>query len=283
MIWSGNSIVTKSAAVAIDPASITLYRWVLAFLLLTPFVGRAVWRQRRVVRAHWARLAVLGILGMATYQGLAYVAARTTSATDMGIILALMPLLSALLAGSFAGERITARRVIGALASLAGLLVMTTQGDPTMLWRGGAGIGDALMLVAVLANSLYGVLLKRWAVPLSTWQQLLAQIGFAILVVVPFWLISPMAAITPANAPLVVYAGTAASLGAPFLWITGVKRFGPSRAALFLNLLPPIVALLAWAMLGERLTVFHAIGGLIALLGVRYGLGGARVTTVRDP
>ena len=272
LIWSGNTIVTKAAAAAIDPASIALYRWVLAFLILTPFALRPILRNRDIVRQNWLKLATLGALGMAVYQGLAYNAAKTTSATNMGVMQALMPLLSALLAGALAAERLTRWRIAGAVSSLAGLVIMTTHGRAASLLEHGPSPGDALMLIAVTANSLYGVLLKRWSIPLPTWQQMYVQIAFAIALLFPFWLLGPMNPITAANAPMILYAAIPASLAAPFCWITGVKRLGAARTALFINLLPPLVALVAWTTLHETLDTAQLAGAALALLGVSLGL-----------
>jgi len=271
LIWTGNTIVTKAAAVVVEPASIAFYRWLLAVLVMTPFLLRAVWRQRAIVTAHWPKLALLGCLGMAIYQGLAYKAAQTTTAINMGIVVALMPLFSALLGGLLAGEKPSAARIGGALLSLAGLVVLTTHGQPGELLHGAVHIGDMLMLVAVFANALYGVLLRRWALPLSTWQQLYVQAGFGVLVLLPFWLAAPISPITAHNVPLILYAAIPASIGAPFCWMTGVKRIGPARASLFMNLLPVFVALTAWALLGEHLHTYHVLGGLLALAGVWWG------------
>lgn len=273
VLWSGNTIVTKSASGLIEPASIAFYRWVFAFVVLTPFLGRAVWMQRAVVRRHWARLATLGILGMAVYQGLAYEAARTTSAVNMGVIVALMPLMAVLLASAMSGEGLRARTLVGALLSLVGLVILVTAGDPVQLVRGGVHIGDGLMIVAVFSNALYGVLLKRWsAIGLTIWQQLYCQIAFGTLFILPFWLLTPASPITAQNLPLILFAAIAASIAAPFFWVTGVKALGAARATLFINLLPVIVALLAWSLLGEALHAYHAVGGVIALIGVAIAL-----------
>ena len=271
LIWTGNTLVTKLASAVIEPAAITLYRWLLAGLVLTPFLLRAVWRQRAIVMAHWHKLAFLGLLGMGMYQGLAYEAAKTTSAINMGVVVALMPLLSALLASFFAGEALTVSRIGGAGLSLAGLLYLSTRGHPGELLHGATHWGDALMLIAVASNALYGVLLKRWAVPLSTWQQLYVQIGFGVLLLLPFWWLAPASPITAQNLPLILYAGIPASIGSPFFWMTGIKRIGPARASLFMNLLPIFVALAAFTLLGEQLHDYHAVGGLLALAGVWWG------------
>ena len=271
MIWTGNTLVTKLASVTIEPAAITFYRWLLAGLILSPFLLHNVWRQRAIVAAHWPKLAFLGFLGMGMYQGLAYEAAKTTSAINMGVVVALMPLLSTLLGNLFAGEALTAARIGGAGLSLLGLVFLSTHGHPAELLDGTAHLGDALMLLAVASNALYGVLLKRWAVPLSTWQQLYVQIGFGILLLLPFWWLAPSSPLTANNALLILYAGIPASIGAPFFWMRGIKQLGPVRASLFMNLLPLFVAGAAATLLSEQLHAYHAVGGLLALAGVWWG------------
>jgi len=271
-LWAGNTIVTRGAAGVVEPASMAFYRWLLAFAVLTPFLLPSVWRQRAVVRAAWPKLALLGVLGMALYQGLAYEAAKTTTAINMGVIVSLMPLMAVLLAGLLSGEAPTARRLAGVAVSLAGLLVLVTGGEPARLIETGIRFGDGLMLIAVFSNALYGVLIKRWTTALTSWQQLYVQIGFGTLFILPFWLASPVSPPTPAAVPLILYAAFAASLLAPVLWIAGIRRLGAARATLFLNLLPPIVAGLAWGLLGEEIHGFHLVGGAVALIGVAIAL-----------
>lgn len=270
LIWTGNTLVTKSAADAIAPGAIAFYRWVLAGALLTPFVARAVWRRRALVAQHWRKLAVLGMLGMGLYQGLAYEAAHTTSAINMGVIVATMPLLSALFAAAAGIDALTPGRIGGALLSLAGVVVLAAQGAPARLLHGGLHPGDALMLLAVASNAVYGILVKRWALPLTTWEQLYVQIGFGILFLLPFWWFAPAAPLTARSLPLIAYAGTAASIGAPFCWMNGIKRIGPARAAVFMNLLPLLVAVGACVLLGERLHAWHGAGGALVLAGVAW-------------
>ena len=280
LIWTGNILVSKAAATVIEPAAIAFYRWLLAGLVLSPFLAHTVWRQHAIVAAHWPKLAFLGFLGMCMYQGLAYEAARSTSAINMGVIVALMPLLSAGLSSFFTGERLTPARIGGAILSLTGVFILTTQGHPEKFMQGAAQAGDALMFIAVLSNALYGVLLKRWALPLTTWQQLYVQIGFGILLLLPLWWLAPPSPITTENIFLILYAGIAASIGAPFFWMSGIKHLGPVRTSLFMNLLPLSVALTAYALLDEHLYVYHAIGGALALMGVWWG---QRQPAVRNP
>lgn len=268
LIWSGNTIVTKASAGVIEPASISFYRWLIALVLLSPFVASGLWRNRAMGLRHWRKLFVLGMLGMVVYQSIAYEAAKTTTAINMGLIAALMPLISTLFASAFAAERLTAPRVLGGVLSLVGVAYLIARGDPDLLLSGGLHVGDALMLLAVLANSLYGVLLKRWSLPLSMWQQLWWQIAFATLVLLPIWLVSDISPLMADNLPLVLYAAIPTSLLAPYCWMLSIRTLGAARSSLIINLLPLMVVVLAWAILGERLESFHFVGGGLALLGV---------------
>ena len=73
-------------AATIEPAAITFYRWLLAGLILSPFLLRTVWRQRAIVAAHWPKLAFLGFLGMGMYQGLACIFHATHGMTWCGSV-----------------------------------------------------------------------------------------------------------------------------------------------------------------------------------------------------
>lgn len=271
LIWSGNTIVTKASAGVIAPASISFYRWLIALILLSPFVAAGLWNNRLMLRRHIAKLAVLGLLGMVIYQSLAYEAARTTSAINMGMLVALMPLIAILCAAALAAERLTWASIAGGMLSLVGAAYLIARGDPALLLSGGLHVGDALMLVAVVANALYGVLLKRWALPLPMWQQLWCQIAVATLVLFPLWLMSDISPVTTTSLPLILYAAIPTSLLAPYCWMIGVQRLGAARSSLYINLFPFLVVILAWALLGERLELHHLIGGGLALVGVAIG------------
>ena len=156
IIWSINSIVSKLSADAIDPAAISFYRWLLALLVLTPFVLPGVWRTRQVIKPHLWRLAILGLLGMVLYQSLAYYAAQSVSALFMGIIGALIPLLTVLL--SVVILRIAATRGLrlGRIISFTGLVWLVSEGNVMQLLNHGLGKGELLMLAASYPTSSRG-------------------------------------------------------------------------------------------------------------------------------
>ncbi|MGP6488133.1 DMT family transporter [Duffyella gerundensis] len=268
LIWSINAIVSKLSADAIDPAAISLYRWLLAFLVLTPFVLPGVWRNRQRVRQVWWQLALLGLLGMVLYQSLAYFAAHTVSALFMGILNALIPLLTVLLSVPLLRLAPTVGILLGSVISFSGLVWLVSAGEPQQLMTHGLGKGELMMLAASTSYALYGVLTKRWSIGLPNWQSLYVQIFFGLLFLTPNFLLAPEVTLNLHNLPLVLFAGIPASIIAPFLWIQGVQRMGASTASIFMNLVPIFTALIAVLFLHEQLHSYHFIGGGLTLVGV---------------
>jgi len=268
LIWAVNTIVSKLAVGVIDPAAISFYRWLLAGVLLACVFGRPVWRQRAVIRPYLGKLFVLGMLGMVMYQCLAYVAAQTTSATNMGILASMMPLLAVGLSLLLLGEAATVGAVAGGMVSLAGLVYLLSHGEPAALLAKGVAVGDGMMLLACLSYAAYGVLLKRWKIPLTNWHSLLIQVWCAVPVLLLYYLARSAPPVTLGGLPLVLFAGIPASIVAPFLWMHGLARLGPSRATTLMNLLPVFTVAIAVLFLGETVHAYDLIGGAVTLLGV---------------
>ncbi|MFC0225337.1 DMT family transporter [Serratia aquatilis] len=268
LIWSINAVVSKVSATAIDPAAISFYRWLLALIVLTPFALPGVIRHWPSVRANWWKLMILGLLGMVLYQSLAYYAAHTVSALFMGIINSSIPLLTVLI--SIVALRIapTVGIALGTLLSLAGLVWLVSAGQPGLLLQHGIGKGEWMMFGASASYALYGVLTKRWAIPLPNWQSLYVQILFGVALLLPNFIMTPDVQLNSQNIPLVLFAGIPASILAPFLWILGVMRLGANKASIFMNLTPVFTAVIAVLFLHEQLQNYHLIGGGITLLGV---------------
>ncbi|AWH88452.1 DMT family transporter [Limnobaculum parvum] len=268
LIWAINAIVNKLSAGAIDPAAISFYRWALAILIMTPFILPGVIRGRKSIYPYWWKLLILGFLGMALYQSLAYYAAYTISALTIGIFVSLIPLLTVLLSILILKTPPTLGVILGGLLSFSGLVWLISGGNPAGLLSIGVGKGELMMLTAATAYALYGVLTKRWSIPLSNWQSVYIQSFFGMMLLLPDFLMTDDISLNAHNIPLVLYAGIPASVIAPFVWVQGVMKLGASKAALFMNLTPLITAIIAIIFLHEPLHSYHIVGGTISLIGV---------------
>ncbi|MEE4080435.1 DMT family transporter [Pseudomonas viridiflava] len=267
-IWSVNTVITKAASEVIFPSEIGFYRWLLAGLLFTPFMLLPVWRNRAAIKPLLGKIVVLGALGMAVYQSLAYFAAGMTTATNMGIIQSLVPVMALGLSIACLGTRLTWGALLGAVISFAGVIVVVAAGNLTGLIEQGMNRGDAIVLFAAAAYALYSMLLKKWQLRLPPLHLLYMQILVAIVVLFPLFILSPRTGLNASNSALVLYAAIPTSMLAPWLWMTSIMRLGPSRTTLFFNLMPIATALIAAVALDEQLALYHLYGGALTLCGV---------------
>ncbi|MGB6189691.1 MAG: DMT family transporter [Aeromonas molluscorum] len=267
-IWAGNGIVSKLSVGLLSPAAMAWSRWLVAALILTPFLARSAWRQRVRIWAGFGKLAMLALLGMVLNQTFGYYAAQTLGATEIGLMMGLTPLLTVLLSAWVLHERPSWGALLGGLISLLGLLVLLGQGNPAQLLQQGVQAGSLYMLMSALTYALYSVLLKRWQLGLDSWTMLYGQVLCSLLFLTPFFLLNDGTLPDSSALWLILYAGIPTSALSPWLWMQGISRLGANRTAIFMNLLPIMTAVLAVSLLGETLTPYHLIGGGLTLFGV---------------
>ncbi|UAK71384.1 DMT family transporter [Aeromonas enteropelogenes] len=268
LIWAANTVVSKAAAGVVDPAAISFYRWVIAALALSPFCLPALWRRRSEIRPWFGKLLVLSLLGMVLYQCLAYYAAHSTSATNMGVIGSLLPLLTLLQGALFFGQRPGKQALLGMSLSLFGVLWLLGQGEPLALLHTGINPGDGMMLLGAASYALYGLLIRRWQLPFGPWLNLYLQILLAVLLLIPVALSAESLAVPREGWGMVLFAGIASSLFAAYCWMRGLATLGPERTSVFMNLMPLCTALIAVITLGEPIHGYHLLGGGLILGGV---------------
>ncbi|HCG7766971.1 TPA: DMT family transporter [Vibrio parahaemolyticus] len=268
MIWGGNSIVNKMAASTIEPSAMSFYRWFVAIVLLTPFCLPAVIKQRHVIRPYLTKLAFLALLGMVLNQSLGYYAGLTTTASNMALITSLVPLISVFLSVPLLGKSVSMLSIVGGVISLGGLAFMLGHGDVTYFLHQDMTQGDSLMLLAALVYAAYCVLLKRWKMPFNSLTLVYMQGFFSVIMLTPLWLSSEQLLPSQEALPLIAYAGIAASIFAPLMWVKAIDLIGADSSAMFMNLMPVVSVALASTLLGEEIHVYHIIGGLMVISGV---------------
>jgi len=115
LFWAGNAIVGRLAVGLIAPMALNASRWLLAGLVLLPFVWRPMLAHRAAIRRDWLVITILSICGMVSYNALQYLALTTSTPTNVTLIAASGPVFTLALGALFFGERLDLRRVGGAL------------------------------------------------------------------------------------------------------------------------------------------------------------------------
>ena len=268
LLWGVNTLVTKLASGTVGAVDISLLRWFFAAVVVSPWAIPRLRRNMAVIRPNLGRFFLLGLLGSVVYQCAAYYAAHFTSATNMGVIQSLIPLITLMLSAIFLRHRVTALVVAGALVSAFGVVMVISHGDPRQLTVQGLNRGDGLIVLGATAFALYNLLMHKWKLKVSLVESLFMQASTATIMLVPLWLAFGEGVHGAAAWGCIAFAGIGASVMAPLCWMAGISRLGAARVTGFFNLVPIVTAVLAVFALGEKLTVTTACGGLLTILGV---------------
>ncbi|MGI4720569.1 MAG: DMT family transporter [Janthinobacterium lividum] len=267
ILWAGNAIVGRLVREAVPPMTLNLLRWTIALVVLLP-LGRAALKHGSGVLANWRRYAMLGLLGVGLYNSLQYLALQSSTPINVTLVASGMPVWMLLVGRLFYGVAVKRKQVVGALLSIAGVLVVLCRGDVHQLLGLRLVIGDLYMILATIAWSFYSwMLMQQKDAPglRADWAAfLLAQVGFGVLWSAALaggeWALQgvQVAWSWPVGAAL-LYVALGPAVLAMRCWGAGVQRAGPSIGAFFVNLTPLFTALLSSAFLGEAPHLYHVL------------------------
>lgn len=271
-LWAANYIIARKAPGVVEPYTLALGRWALAGALLV-FMARAeLWRERRAVAAVAYQYGMLGFFGMLVCGAWVYKGAQTTVAMNIALIYSASPVLIALGAVVWLGERFSSRQVLGVVVAMAGVMHVVVKGQWLALTQVQWVAGDGWILAAMVSWAFYALLQKKWTSHLSSTARLAAICAGGVLVLLPGAVWEMAQSSTPAwslNATvLVVVAALLPGLGAYWLYGWAQKILGASRVAVTLYLSPLYAALAAWGVLNEPLGWHHLVGATLILPGV---------------
>ncbi|WP_374303925.1 DMT family transporter [Ferrovibrio sp.] len=269
--WAGNLVIGRAISQTMPPVSLAVGRWLVAILVLAPFVAGAAWRQRVLLWRHRWLVLLCGGFGVAGYNALAYVALKSSPAANVAFLNSTLPLMIPLAAALISREAV-APRIISAIAiSFAGVAWIVSAGDWSVLQELRLASSDLLVLLAVLNYALYSVLLRRRPAGLQPLVFLAATIIAGLLVLLPFWVWEMASGAKlpsdPAAIGAVLYIGVFASLLAFILWNHCVARLGATVTGISFHLVAIFTAMLAWLLLGEPIQAYHVAGMILILTG----------------
>ena len=283
LFWAGNAVVARGTVDSIPPLSMAFWRWVIALAILLPFGLPGLLRHRQIIRQRLGSMLALATFSVGAFNSLLYLAATTTTATNIALINATIPIFIALMAWLLLGDRTRPIQALGIALALLGILTVVARGDLSVLTGLQAQPGDLIMVAAVFSWGLFSVLLRRQAVPLPALTFLTTQILLGALVILPFYLadlflFSGGFDVNGRTIPPLLYFAVFPGILAYAFWNHGVHAVGPSKAAIFMYLTPVFASVLAGIFLNESLGLFHVVGGLLILSGLLLATRAGRPT-----
>jgi len=226
----------------------------------------------RLDRRRFGAMLALALTGAFAFNAFFFASLQRIPAGVGALIQALNPVGIAVGAALVYGDRLTRWRWLGIALALAGTAVVVGKPADPAATAAGRYLGEALMLGSVaswIAYTLIGrsVLIRTSSLGATTWAALFGTLLLGACAVFEH----PWAALTalPLKGWLAIgYLGAFGTVLA-FLWYNqGVQRLGPTRAAVFTNLVPVFGVAIAALMLGEPIVASMVVGGLMVIAGV---------------
>jgi len=282
LFWAGNFVVGRAVADQHAPLTLSFYRWLLALLILSPFIIKPIWKQRRVIQKNILNITVLAILSISAFNSIAYIALQYTSATNATLLNSFIPIFILLISGLFFKESISKKQVLGVFVSLLGVIAIITRLDFGVIAQFKVNIGDLWMIAATLVWALYSVLLKYLRPKeLSPLPFLGIMLIIGVIALIPVMIINPFNEATmqwnDKMMKALAYIAIFPSIISYLSWNYGIQKLGAAVGGQYIHLMPLFGALMAVLFLGESIRLYHLVGGVCIALGLWLSISRASV------
>ena len=253
-----------------EPASFLSIRFALAALALLSL--SILFPQFKTMKLQWQQLAhaaVAGVLLQAIYLGGVFAGVNEGIGAGLSsLIVGIQPVLTVLLAALWLSEKLNKSKVIGITLGFIGVALVTAEWGQIDDVISAKGIGFCVAaLIGITLGTLYQ---KRFCQKIDLHFNMIAQYIASALFLLPFALTWESYSIdwTPKLQLVMVWLVLVLSLGAVFLLMWLIKVGEAGRVSTLFFLVPPVVAIEAWWLFDEPLTLSVIAGTMLCIVGV---------------
>ena len=267
ILWSAGFAVAKIGVEHAQPITLLAWRYGLVVTLLLPvaLILHPAWP---ATARGWADIAIVGFLIQVVYFVLCYIAFKSgVSAGGVAIIVCLQPILVALIAPRFVGERVSLRGWLGLGLGLAGA-ALTIWSRSAIAAENAIGLG--LVVVALFGITAGTLWEKRFGIRQHPVAVNLIQYGVGAAVTIPLALLTEDTTVSwdVEFVAVLAYLVLGNSLVAIGLLLAMIRQGEVARVSSLFYLVPPLSALFAWPLLGEAMPPLGWVGMALAAGGV---------------
>jgi drug/metabolite transporter (DMT)-like permease len=268
-IWGITFVSTKILLDVFTPIEILVFRFVIGYLALTLVYPR---RMGLRSRAEEILMMAAGLCGVTLYFLLENIALTYTYASNVGVIIAIAPFFTAILAHFFlAGEKLRLNFFIGFMSAIIGIFLISFNGITVLQLN---PLGDLLAVLAAAVWAVYSVLTRKISSlgyhTIQTTRRIFFYGLLFMMPALPFfnftWSLKSLA--QPVYLFNLLFLGLLASALCFVTWGLAVKRLGATKTTVYIYLVPVITVATSVLVLQERLTGLAVLGIALTLLGL---------------
>jgi len=270
LLWAANIPLVKDALREFSPMSFNALRIPLSALLL--WIPMLLLKRRIHIQPRdiW-KILVLGIIGNVFYLTLFIHGLELTKAGNVGLLMSVGTVFTALLSRLLGHEYQDRRVWVGIFLSFGGVAVILLESAEFAVGTGTL-VGDLITLTAACCWSVYTVFSKtlmRSYSPLTFTTLTLSVGAFALFFLsLPDLMDLNWGQISTKSYLELGYSSVFSLAVAYSIWFYCVDRLGSTKTAIYINLVPFGTLLFAWFFIGEEITLLQILGGVLILSGI---------------
>ena len=269
---ASNLIVARGGVEYVPPISLAFWRWTLVFIILLIFNFYFLKDKLRVIKKEFFKLFFLGAMGCGVCGAFPFLAGKTTTIVNMGIIYTSSPIFIILISSLFFREKINYLKIIGLISCLIGVFIIIIKGDISFLINLKFTIGDLWMLGAAIGWALYSIYLFYWKSDLAVFPRFTLIAFFGAVSLLPFYILEENFFLKTNfdNNFLfwVSFAAISPGIIAFSLYTLTQKYLGASTTGFTLYLFTVYGAFYGIFLFQEKLELFHYIGTILVFIGI---------------
>lgn len=268
IIWGAASPIFKWSMQEIPPYTLGTLRFLLAALIILPFVYKKI----AIKKADFPKMLALAAIGITLHIAVFFLGLQMTSSINVPILSALSPVL--LIIGSvwYLHEKLKKKIIIGTLISLVGIAIIVIQ-PILMTGPDGSIPGNLLIILSIILGAIYTLLLKKYslsypALTVVFWTFLLGGLLFIPAFITEIILLNPFANFDGKSLVGIGYGAIFSSAIAYFFYAFGLKYLTASEVGIFIYIEPIITVLVAVPLLNEIVHPIYILGSLFVFAGI---------------
>ena len=269
---ASNLVVARGGVEYVPPISLAFWRWTLVFVILLPFTYLSLRKNYKIIKNEFKKLLFLGAMGCGVCGAFPFLAGKTTTVTNMGIIYTSSPIFIILISSFFFHEKINFTKIIGLISCLIGVFAIIIKGDLDLLINLNFTIGDLWMLAAAIGWALYSIYLFHWKSKLKIFQRFTLIAFFGALSLFPFYISEELfferTAFSNEFFMWIIFAAISPGIIAFTLYTVAQKKLGASLTGFTLYVFTIYGAIYGYFLFGEKLENYHLIGTVLVFIGV---------------
>ncbi len=269
---ASNLIVARGGVEYVPPISLAFWRWTLVFIILFIFNFYFLKDKLRSIKKEFFKLFFLGAMGCGVCGAFPFLAGKTTTIVNMGIIYTSSPIFIILISSLFFREKINYLKIIGLISCLVGVFIIIIKGDISFLINLKFTMGDLWMLGAAIGWALYSIYLFYWKSDLAVFPRFTLIAFFGAVSLLPFYILEENFFLKTNfdNNFLfwVSFAAISPGIIAFSLYTLTQKYLGASTTGFTLYLFTVYGAFYGIFLFQEKLELFHYIGTILVFIGI---------------